>query len=403
MRESPPNLQPLPPALPPAYAPGLYLERDPAGAGLPIREPIAPPPSPLSPEDRARAAALERELEIARSTKISVGFRYDFLDSVSDVDADEFAIWRFPLFLEVPAPADAKLRVTGEPTVVDNGLITDTGVAAEIALLGIQLGTEIVQASLGAGITPAGFKEGPEVTGFGRLTLAISSNLSLTPFFERKPVIESLLSYRGNTREGLFFGQVMQDRFGGSVGFRTPQDINGVFEVAYAMLEGKRVEDNDKLDAFFSIGRDFALGREYTLRPGAQAYFAHYDKDLSEAYPLGLDPELFPEDEFPRGGGYFSPDSFLEAALRLDLTGPFLPETLPGSTFHLGGRVGAQWVSGIDTPRFESSEGSRATFGGDAGVQVPMGDMVVFSTGVGFLSSSPYDRVYFEMALLFPL
>lgn len=397
-----PEVVVAPSALPPAYTRNLYLERDPAGAGLPLREPIQPP-TPLDAEARARMTALERKLQRAQTMKVSVGFRYDFLNSVSDVIADEFVLWRFPVYLEVPGLIGSRLRVTGEPTIIDNGIVTDTGVAGEVAVLGLGLGTEIVQLSFGAGVTPAGFRDGIDVTGFARLTLQLAERLTLTPFFERKPVIESLLSYRGNTREGIFFGKVMQNRFGGTLGYSTLQEINGVFEVAYSMLDGVRVEDNEKIDAFFSIGRDFEIAREYVVRPGAQAYFFHYDKDLSESYPLGLDPVLFPEDEFPRGGGYFSPDAFFEAVLRLDLRGPLMPYTFPGSTFHVGGRVGGQWISGVDAPRFASAEGSRATFGGDAGIEVPLGEVVVFSAGTGFVVADPYDRIYFEMALLFPL
>lgn len=390
------------PALPPAYRPRLYLEREPAGAGLPIQEPIEAP-APLTAQARARLTALERKLQRAQAMKLSVGFRYDFFRSVSDVNANEFALWRFPVFLEVPALLQSHLRVTAEPTIVDNGLVTDAGVAGEVALLGLRLGTDVAQASLGVGSTPAGFEDQVDITGFGRLTLQASPRISFTPFFERKPLIESLLSYRGNEREGLFFGKIILDRFGGAIGFRTPQEITGVLEAAYGQARGRRVERNERLDGFVSIGRDFPLDGEFVLRPGAQGFFMHYGKDLSEAYPLGLDPLLFPPAEFPRGGGYFSPDAFLEAALRLDLTGPFFTDHLPDATFRLGGRVGGQWVSGLETARFASSEGSRATYGGDAAVSIPMGDMVVFSAGGGFVVARPYDRVYFEMALLFPL
>lgn len=397
-----PELPNLPPALPPAYGGALYLEREPAGAGLPIREPIAPP-TPLDPEARARMTALERKLERAQTMKVSVGFRYDFLDEVSDVIADQFVLWRFPLYLEVPALLGSRLRVTGEPTIIDNGIVTDSGVAGEVAVLGLRLGTDIATASFGAGVTPAGFRDNPDVTGFARLTLQLARRLTLTPFFERKPVIESLLSYRGNEFEDIFFGKVMQNRFGGTIGYDTPQEINGVFEVAYSTLEGTRVEDNNKIDAFFSIGRDFDIGSDFVVRPGAQAYFFHYDEDLSSAWPLGLDPVLFPPDEFQPGAGYFSPDSFLEAVLRLDLRGPLLPDTFPGSTFRIGGRVGGQWISGVEAAEFESAEGSRATFGGDGGIEVPFGEVVVFSAGAGFVVADPYNRIYFEMALLFPL
>lgn len=390
------------PVLPPAYRQRLYLEREPAGAGLPIQEPIEAP-GPLTSQARARLSALERKLQRAQAMKLSVGFRYDFFRSVSDVNANEFALWRFPVFLEVPALLQSQLRVTAEPTIVDNGLITDAGVAGEVALLGLRLGTDVAQASLGVGSTPAGFEDQVDITGFGRLTLQASPRISFTPFFERKPLIESLLSYRGNEREGLFFGKIILDRFGGAIGFRTPQEITGVLEAAYSQARGRRVERNERLDGFVSVGRDFPLDGEFVLRPGAQGFFMHYSKDLSESYPIGLDPLLFPVDEFPRGGGYFSPDAFLEAALRLDLMGPFFTDHLPDATFRLGGRVGGQWVSGLETARFATSEGSRATYGGDAAVSIPMGDMVVFSAGGGFVVARPYDRVYFEMALLFPL
>ena len=372
---------------------------------------------PLSPEARARAEALARAIERKRAIKFGVGFRYDFLSSVADWQADEFAIFRFPIFLDVPAALNTRFRITGEPTIVDNGRLTDAGVAGMATLSGLQVGTEAIVLSGGIGGTPAGFPRDPYLIGFAQVDFKLTPGLVLTPFYERQPVMESLLSFRGQEliedNDRTFIGKVIQDRFGGRIGFDTPVHIDGVIEGAYSTLQGIRIPDNEKFDAFIGAGRTFDLrGYENQIRPGFELSFFHYDEDLSapvrprpgEATPPDT-PEaiLLAVQERRTGGGYFSPDAFAQALLRLDFSGPFFPDTLGDASFLLTGKVGGQWISGVESEFFKDAEGGRVAGGIEGLLTFPIEEVAVLSMGGGVFFADPYNRRFLLVNLVFPL
>ncbi len=375
------------------------------------------PAKPLSPEARTRAEALARAIEKKRSIKFGVGFRYDFLSSVADWRADQFAIFRFPIFLDVPAALNTRFRITGEPTIVDNGRITDAGIAGMATLSGLQIGTDAVVLSGGIGGTPSGFPRDPYLIGFAQVDLKLTPALVLTPFYERQPVMESLLSFRGQDlvegNDRTFTGKVIQDRFGGRIGFDTPVHIDGVVEGAYSTLQGIRIPNNEKFDAFIGAGRTFELRHyENQIRPGFELAFFHYTKDLSAPIrprpgdaTVSNDPAaiLLAVQERRTGGGYFSPDAFAQALMRLDFSGPFFPDALGDATFLLTGKVGGQWISGVESPFFKSAEGGRVAGGVEGTLNFPIEEVAVLSVGGGVFFAEPYDRRFLLVNLVFPL
>jgi len=374
-------------------------------------EPEVQTVKPLSPEARLRAERLAVELATKRAMKAGIGFRYDFLSSVADWMADEFAIYRFPIFIDVPAALNTRFRVTGEPTLVDNGRTNDAGFGGMATLSGLALGTDAVVLSGGIGGTPAGFPRRPYLTGFAQVDIKLIEGLVVTPFYERQPVMESLLSYRGqrliDDDGDTFIGKVIQDRFGGRLSFRTPGEIDGVFEFAYSTLQGIRIPDNEKFDGFLGVGRTFDL-RDYDnqLRPGVEIAFFHYEDDLSEPVRGASDSEadiLAAVAERRTGGGYFSPDSFVQALLRLDFTGPFFPDTLGDASFLLTGKVGGQWISGVQSDFFEEAEGGRVAGGVESTLTFPIEDIGVLTTGGGVFFADPYNRRFFVVNFVFPL
>lgn len=379
----------------------------------PIPEEIeAPPPvKALSPEARARAERLARDLARKRAVKVGIGFRYDFLSAVADWRADEFAIYRFPMFVDIPAALNTRFRLTAEPTLVDNGDKRDAGVGGMATLNGLALGTDAVVLSGGVGGTPLGFPRRPYLTGFAQLDLKPTPWLTLTPFYERQPVMESMLSFRGQTlvpgNSDTFIGKVIQDRFGGRVGFTSPAQIDGVLELAYSTLQGIRIPDNEKFDGFLGVGRTFDLrAYENQIRPGIELAFFHYEKDLSEPVrgSSSSDADLIAAvNERRTGGGYFSPDAFVQALLRLDFMGPFFPDTLDGATFILTGKVGGQWISGVDSEFFEDAEGSRIAGGIEGTLNFPIEDIAILTTSAGGFWADPYNRHFFMVNLVFPL
>ncbi len=371
----------------------------------------APPVKALSPEARLRAERLARDLARKQAVKVGLGFRYDFLSAVADWRADQFAIYRFPMFVDLPAALNTRFRLTAEPTLVDNGDKRDAGVSGMATLNGLALGTDAIVLSGGVGGTPWGFPRRPYLTGFAQLDLKPAPWLTLTPFYERQPVMESMLSFRGQKlvsgNSDTFIGKVIQDRFGGRIGFTTPALIDGVLELAYSTLQGIRIPDNEKFDGFLGVGRTFEL-RNYDnqIRPGVELAFFHYDKDLSEPVrgSSSSDADLIAAvNERRTGGGYFSPDAFVQALLRLDFTGPFFPDTLDDATFLVTGKVGGQWISGVDSDFFEDAEGSRIAGGIEGTLNFPIEEIAVLTTSAGGFWADPYNRHFFLVNLVFPL
>lgn len=361
---------------------------------------------------RARAELLAHELRRRRAPKLGMSFRYDFLSSVADWRADELALFRFPVFVDLPAGPTTRFRLTGEPTFVDNGRNSDAGVAGMATFTGLPLGTPALIASAGIGSTPAGFPRRPYVTGFAEIDIKANDALVLTPFFERQPVLESMLSFRGRELvkgdRGTFIGKVIQDRAGARVGFDTPVHLNGIVEIAYSSLQGIRIPSNEKIDAFAGVGRTFELrGYENQLRPGFDLSFFHYQRDLGA--PLRSadldDPDAIRAAVRSRrtGGGYFSPDAFAQALARLDFSGPFFPETFGGASFLITGKLGGQWISGVDSTVFRNTKGGRLTGGAEAALNLPIEDIAAISIHGGALWANPYNRHFVLVNLVFPL
>jgi len=361
---------------------------------------------------RQRAQRLARDLQRRRAPKLGMSFRYDFLSSVSDWQADELSLFRFPVFIDVPAGPTTRFRLTGEPTFLDNGRTSDAGVAGMATVTGLPLGTSAVIASAGIGSTPAGFPRRPYVTGFAEIDVRATEALVLTPFFERQPVLESMLSFRGRELvkgdKQTFIGKVIQDRGGARVGFDTPVHLNGIVEIGYSTLQGIRIPRNEKVDAFLGIGRTFELrGYENQLRPGFDLSFFHYRRDLGAPLRDATldDPNAIRDAVAARqtGGGYFSPDAFAQALTRLDFSGPFFPQTFGASSFLITGKFGGQWISGVDSQVFRNTRGGRLAGGVEAALHLPIEEIAAISLNGGALWADPYNRHFALVNIVFPL
>ncbi len=171
------------------------------------------------------------------------------------------------------------------------------------------------------GTTPLGFK----VTDFvGGLSLArkVGSGVGLRVGIDRRAVTDSLLSYAGavDPRTGKAWGGVVKTGLGVSADF--DENGKGIYgHAAYSALTGAGVKTNNELE--LSTGAYTKLYRtenqEFTV--GVNFTFMRYQHNLSY-FTLGH-------------GGYFSPQSYVSAAVPFDLTG-----RVDNIVYQLGADVG---------------------------------------------------------------
>lgn len=201
-------------------------------------------------------------------------------------------------------------------------LATPTGVpvqsAAGVALNGAYRKGDM---TIDLGTTPLGFK----VTDFvGGLSMArkVGSGVGLRVGINRRAVTDSLLSYAGaqDPRTGKAWGGVVKTGLGVSADF--DENGKGIYgHMAYSALTGTGVKTNNELE--LSSGAYMKLYRtedqEMTL--GVNLSFMSYRHNLSY-FTLGH-------------GGYFSPQSYVSAALPVDLSG-----RVDNVVYQLGADVG---------------------------------------------------------------
>jgi hypothetical protein len=127
---------------------------------------------------------------------------------------------------------------------------------------------------------------------------------------DREPVKDSMLSYSGlrDPGTGLIWGGVMAT--GGQIGLNHSSVLNGIYgHVGYQSLQGKIVEDNNRLDATAGV---WWLVKKYAnshLTVGLNATAMHYAHNL-RGFTLGM-------------GGYFSPQSYALFSLPFEYTGTY--------------------------------------------------------------------------------
>ena len=171
------------------------------------------------------------------------------------------------------------------------------------------------------GTTPLGFK----VTDFvGGLSLArkVGSGVGFRVGIDRRAVTDSLLSYAGavDPRTGKAWGGVVKTGLGVSADF--DQDGKGIYgHAAYSALTGAGVKTNNELE--LSTGAYMKLYRteDKELTVGVNFSFMSYRHNLSY-FTLGH-------------GGYFSPQSYVSAAVPFDLSG-----RVDNIVYQLGADVG---------------------------------------------------------------
>ena len=174
-----------------------------------------------------------------------------------------------------------------------------------------------VQAEVGT--TPLGFDQ-TKATWRVAVTPQIGG-VAARAWFERKPVVDSVISY-GGTRDpvtGQYWGQVM--RTGGGAGLSVDHEGNGVYaDLTYNHYAGTNVPTNHNIEANLGGYLRVAHSEHGNLTAGMNVNYQAYGND---------------QDYFTYGhGGYFSPQSFLSIGFpinytyqskRLDIKGSFTP------------------------------------------------------------------------------
>lgn len=174
-----------------------------------------------------------------------------------------------------------------------------------------------VQAEVGA--TPLGFDQ-TKATWRVAVTPQVGA-VAARAWFERKPVVDSVISY-GGTRDpvtGAYWGQVM--RTGGGAGLSVDHEGNGVYvDLSYNHYEGTNVPTNHNIEANLGGYLRVVHSEHGNLTAGLNLNYQAYGND---------------QDYFTYGhGGYFSPQSFLSIGFpinytyqskRVDIKGSFTP------------------------------------------------------------------------------
>ncbi len=126
--------------------------------------------------------------------------------------------------------------------------------------------------------------------------------------FSRRPLTGSLLSYAGarDPISGQIWGGVVATGVSGRIG-RPFGPYNASLSAGYALLQGKNVENNTRLQLRAAIDRDVWHGTHGSVNVGLALSLWRYAKDLSE-YSWGH-------------GGYYSPRHYASVGLPIEWGG----------------------------------------------------------------------------------
>lgn len=171
----------------------------------------------------------------------------------------------------------------------------------------------------------------------------------------RQPQYNSLLTLAGlRPNQGAFanrlLGQARENGFFGELNlapFNHNVDLNLGYQ--WSFIDGSRVPDNYKNQAFLSTGYTWNYARHHKVRFGYELFYMGYSKNTTNGFfdttPTGLTRpvvSLAPPTLADSGydfGGYFSPKWFIQNAGRLDFRGSLFKKALE---YKLGASVGVQ-------------------------------------------------------------
>lgn len=157
----------------------------------------------------------------------------------------------------------------------------------------------------------------------------------------RRPITGSLLSYAGahDPITGKTWGGVVASGISARVG-KPLGPVSTSLSASFALLQGKNVQNNTRLQLRAAVDRDVWQGKDSTVNAGLVLSYWSYGKDLSE-YTWGH-------------GGYYSPKSYLSFSVPLEW----------------GGRRGKfTWLARGAVSFSNSSSNASAYYPGSAGLQ----------------------------------
>lgn len=202
----------------------------------------------------------------------------------------------------------------------------DTGVA-------VSAGWEKGAFSADIGVTPIGF-EVVNVVGGLRYLFDLSNDWFLRAELERRPVLDSVLSYAGSVDPvtGQTFGGVT--RSGGNVNIVRDFGRGGIyFGGGYSIYDGDQINQND----YYEVGAGFyykpIIERDRELQVGLNTTYFSFDENQN-LFTLG-------------NGGYFSPQQFVSISV------PAHYRVQKGRLrYNLDGAIGVQYFAKEEQPFF---------------------------------------------------
>ncbi len=195
------------------------------------------------------------------------------------------------------------------------------------------------------------------ITYFTQADVDVTDRFRVKLGSRRYPLANSLLSYAGlRPDRGAFGGQLLGQARENTLFLELNAnplpfwDVNAGYE--WGWVEGSRIPDNFKNQAFFSTGLTHRFGDPLSVRLGYQFLYFGYAKNTMNGFfdttaaginvPVSsLDPLVIADDGYDFGG-YFSPESFFLNSIRLDLRGALFNRFL---LYKIGGSLGVQAFS----------------------------------------------------------
>ena len=207
------------------------------------------------------------------------------------------------------------------------GAVTEAQAAAlrprDTSLTGAALAVAYARNGLtvDVGSTPLGFREGT-VLGGVEVTPRLSDTVQLRLRGERRSVTDSILSWSGlrDSASGASFGGVTRTTGRGQLEYFSGR-VSGYAGGGYSAINGRNVADNSRVEA--SAGLGYALHRSPTseLTTGLDVTYLAYEKNLRN-FTFGQ-------------GGYFSPQTYVNASIPLDYR-----ERVGDFAYRLGASIG---------------------------------------------------------------
>jgi len=249
---------------------------------------------------------------------------------------------RIVLSYEVSPSPQMRLGFDVEPTFLSTGnpILLATGQPRDFAGPGFNgvagrvrmnfQPTERVRLTASAGFTPVS-----DPVGEFKAAFQVSDAVQLRFEGGRQAITESLLSYTGFHAFGgggaPLFGRVRSLGGGAGVGFRLDPLTDLNLKVRYDLYSADNLPNNNRRYAEVNFGRDLALPQFDYFRIGYQLTYFGFERDQS----------TIPVDGGPSGTllvrGYFSPGSYFNNGVRIDVGGSY-----KRLTYHVGGGIGVQ-------------------------------------------------------------